>query len=259
MEIDFFKYQGTGNDFIIIDNRHQVFPKDNSEIVKKYCDRRFGIGADGLILLENSTDHDFRMIYFNADGKMGSLCGNGGRCIVAFAHFLGIFKNSTSFEANGKTYQAIIDHNLVSLVMSDVSLIETFPNHVFIDTGSPHHIEFENNITNIDVYSKGKKIRYGKPYFEEGTNVNFVEQINENTFEVRTYERGVENETLSCGTGVTAVAIASHALKRTTENSINLQTLGGELQVSFKVANDIYKNVILKGPAKFVFKGSINL
>ena len=235
-----------------------MYPAFCSEIVKKYCDRKFGIGADGLILLENSTDHDFRMIYFNADGKMGSMCGNGGRCIVAFAHYLGIFENSTTFESNGKSYQAIIDHNLVSLVMSDVSLIETFPNHVFIDTGSPHHIEFENNITNIDVYSKGKGIRYGNPYFEEGTNVNFVEQINENTFNVRTYERGVENETLSCGTGVTAVAIASHALKKTSEKSIYLQTLGGNLEVSFKVANNIYKNVILKGPAKFVFKGSIN-
>jgi diaminopimelate epimerase len=259
MEIVFYKYQGTGNDFIVIDNRDLLFPKENSKIVNNLCHRKFGIGADGVVLLENSSNYDFKMIYYNANGNLGSMCGNGGRCIVAFANFLGIFKNKTTFEANDKLYYATINGNIVSLTMNDVSQIEIFSKHVFLNTGSPHHIEFENNISELDVYNKGKGIRYGSPYLKEGTNVNFVEQLNENTFEIRTYERGVEDETLSCGTGVTAVAIASHALKKTTDNSVNLQTLGGNLEVSFNVENNIYKNVILKGPATFVFKGSIKL
>jgi len=259
MEVVFYKYQGTGNDFIIIDNREQFFPKKDSKIVKDFCNRKFGIGADGLILLENSSRHDFKMIYFNADGNIGSMCGNGGRCIVAFARFLKIINDNTTFEAVGKIYKASITKNIVSLTMNDVSQIETFQDHVFLNTGSPHHIEFEKSVSNLDIYNKGREIRYGSPYFEEGTNVNFVAQLNSNTFEIRTYERGVEDETMSCGTGVTAAAIASHVLNKTTDNSINLHTLGGDLEVSFTVEDSSYKNIILKGPATFVFKGSIKL
>ena len=257
MKMPFYKYHGTGNDFIIIDNRKNIFPKDDFEWIEKICTRKFSIGADGLMLVENSDISDFKMIYYNADGKIGSMCGNGGRCIVAFAHYLGIFKTKTTFEAIGKMYEATIENGLVSLKMNDVKEIKTNPNHYFLDTGSPHHISFEDNVDEMDVYQKGKKIRYGSPYFEKGTNVNFVEQINSNTFKVRTYERGVENETLSCGTGVTAVAIASHLSNRSKSNQIILQTLGGDLQVSFTVENNIYKNIILKGPATFVFKGDI--
>ena len=257
MKIPFFKYHGTGNDFIIIDNRKEIFPKEDQKWIEGICSRKFGIGADGLMLVEHSDISDFKMIYYNSDGKPGSMCGNGGRCIVAFAHYLEIFENQTTFEAIGALYEAKIEDDVVSLKMNDVSKINSSPTHYFLDTGSPHHVTFEDNIDKIDVYQQGKKIRFSSPYFEKGTNVNFVEQINDNTFKVRTYERGVENETLSCGTGVTAVAIASHLSKRSDSNQIKLQTLGGNLQVSFDVENGIYKNIILKGPATFVFKGEI--
>jgi len=257
MKIPFYKYQGTGNDFIIIDNRNDIFPKEDRVWIEKICNRRFGIGADGLMLVEHSDISDFKMIYYNSDGMIGSMCGNGGRCIVSFAHYLRIFENQTTFEAIGELYDAKIKDDIVSLKMNDVNKINSNPTHYFLDTGSPHHVTFENNIDEIDVCQQGKKIRYGSPYFEKGTNVNFVEQIDDNTFKVRTYERGVENETLSCGTGVTAVAIASHLSNKSNSNQIKLQTLGGNLQVSFDVENNIYKNIILKGPATFVFKGEI--
>ncbi len=257
MKFNFYKYQGTGNDFVIIDNRASVFPKENTQLINKLCDRKFGIGADGLMLLENSVNFDFKMVYYNANGKSGSMCGNGGRCIVAFANKLGIITSNARFEANGKLYLASIENNMVSLTMNDVSSIETYENHIFLNTGSPHHVTFENEVATIDVFQKGKEIRNGSPYFEEGTNVNFVEQVNQNTFKVRTYERGVEDETLSCGTGVTAVAIASHKSNKSKSNNINLQTLGGNLEVSFDFDNNCYKNIVLKGPATFVFKGQI--
>ena len=258
MTIDFYKYQGTGNDFVIIDNRDNIFPKHDNTFIKDLCNRNFGIGADGLMLLENSVSSDFNMIYYNADGNEGSMCGNGGRCIVQFAHFLGIFNTKTTFDAIGKLYYATIENELISLKMNDVDEIEIYPNHLFLNTGSPHHINFTEKIDEINVREFGKKIRYGSPYFEVGTNVNFVEQINNNTFKVRTYERGVEDETLSCGTGVTAVAIASHVAKKSSEKIIYLQTLGGTLEVSFDLENNRYTNIILKGPVKFVFKGLIN-
>lgn len=255
MKISFYKYQGTGNDFIIIDNRKAIFSKENTKLIHKICDRKFGIGADGFILLENSVSYDFKMVYFNADGNQGSMCGNGGRCIVAFADKLGVISSKTTFEANGILYIATIEKDLVSLTMNDVENIESHKDYLFLDTGSPHHVTFKKEVSKIDVFQKGKEIRNGSPYFEKGTNVNFAEQINENTFKVRTYERGVENETLSCGTGVTAVAIASHKLKKTNSNTIHLQTLGGNLEVSFEAEINSYKNVVLKGPATFVFKG----
>ena len=258
IEFDFYKYQGTGNDFIIIDNRKNGFPKEDVKFINHLCDRNFGIGSDGLMLLEKSSSLDFKMVYFNADGKSGSMCGNGGRCIVQFAKSLGIFNTKTSFEAIGETYHASIDGSIVSIKMNDVKDIEIHPDHLFLDTGSPHHIKFTENVEEINVEQVGREIRYGSPYFEDGTNVNFVEQVEGNTFKVRTYERGVENETLSCGTGVTAVAIASHAVNKSSENIIKLKTLGGILEVSFEMENDSYKNIVLKGPANFVFKGVIN-
>jgi len=258
MEIDFCKYQGTGNDFIIIDNRDNKFPKEDNNYIKELCDRRFGIGADGLMLLEDSISFDFNMVYFNADGNLGSMCGNGGRCIVRFAEFLDIFNKKTTFEAIGKTYYARVDNDLVSLKMNDVEEIELHPDHIFLNTGSPHHVKFTENVSALNVKNIGEKIRYASPYLESGTNVNFVEQVNNNTFKVRTYERGVEDETLSCGTGVTAVAIASHVAKKSTENRIKLQTPGGTLEVSFDLEDNNYRNIVLKGPATFVYKGSIN-
>lgn len=255
----FYKYEGAGNDFVIIDNRNETFPKNDHELIRRFCDRKFGIGADGLMLLENSEQGDFKMIYFNADGHKGSMCGNGGRCMVAFARSLGIFDQKTSFEAMGEMYHAKFNRELVSLQMTDVDRIEVHPEHVFLNTGSPHHVAYTENLSEIDVFRKGREIRYGAPYHDKGTNVNFVQKINENTFKVRTYERGVENETLSCGTGVTAVALASFHLKKTRENTIHIQTEGGELLIDFEKDDKGYRKIVLTGPATFVFKGSIEI
>lgn len=257
MKIHFYKYQGTGNDFIMIDNRDGSFPKNNIKLINKLCDRRFGIGADGLILLETSKKYDFTMVYFNADGNEGSMCGNGGRCIVAFAKSLAVINEETTFEAVDGLHYATIKNDIVSLQMTDIKIIETFDNYSFLNTGSPHHVTFSNEVATINVKELGAKIRYGAPYFQEGTNVNFAEQISENSFKVRTYERGVEDETLACGTGVTAVAIAANKLNKTTANSIKLEVLGGKLEVSFCKEGNLYKKVFLKGPAEFVFEGNI--
>lgn len=259
MKIHFDKYQGTGNDFIMIDNRDLLFPKTNISLIKEFCDRRFGIGADGLILLENSEEVDFNMVYFNADGNEGTMCGNGGRCIVAFANKLGIINKNTTFNAIDGLHYATIDHNIVNLQMTDVTNIEVFENHSFLNTGSPHHVTFCDSVEDLNVKELGSKIRNGAPYFKEGTNVNFVKQISEDSFKVRTYERGVEDETLACGTGVTAVAIAAHQINKTVSNSIKLKVLGGNLEVSFEKDGNSYKNVFLKGPAQFVFEGNITI
>jgi diaminopimelate epimerase len=259
MNLLFYKYQGAGNDFIMVDNRTLTFPKNNQAIINKLCDRRFGIGADGLILLENSKSYDFKMIYFNADGKEGTMCGNGGRCIVAFAKQLQIIDTETTFEATDGTHFATVKDDLISLQMMDINAIEIYDTHTFLNTGSPHHITFQENINAINVKKEGAKIRYGKPYFNEGTNVNFVEQTDKNTFKMRTYERGVEDETLACGTGATAVAIAANKLNKTKDNHVKLSVLGGNLEVSFTKEKDVYKNVFLTGPAVNVFKGNIIL
>jgi diaminopimelate epimerase len=259
MKIEFFKYQGAGNDFVIIDNRNSIFPKDNYDLIQQCCDRKYGIGADGLMLLENDPNSDFKMEYYNANGHPGSMCGNGGRCIVAFAKSLGIFEKVTNFEALGEMYQATISDLEVSLKMIDVNKVEVFDDHVFLDTGSPHHVAFVENISEYDVVNQGRKIRNGAPYHEAGTNVNFVEKLNHNTFSVRTFERGVEDETLSCGTGVTAVALASYHLDKTSQKTVHIETLGGKLKIEFQKDNNVYKNIILTGPATFVFQGIIEI
>jgi len=257
MTLTFYKYQGTGNDFVMIDNRQNVFDKNNTKLVAFLCDRKFGVGADGLILLENHPKVDFKMVYYNADGNESTMCGNGGRCIVAFAEFLQLITNQTTFEAIDGMHFAKIEDNLVYLQMKDVETIETFDTHQFLDTGSPHHVQFVNNLAQFAVKAEGEKIRYGQPYNDEGTNVNFVEKNNDDTYTVRTYERGVEDETLSCGTGVTAVAIAMHEIGESTTSKINLNVQGGQLKVSFEKVGDTYKKVMLIGPATYVFKGEI--
>ncbi len=258
MQLTFYKYQGTGNDFVLIDNRQEIFDKNNTKLVAQLCDRRFGIGADGFILLENSTIGDFKMVYYNADGNTSTMCGNGGRCLVAFAKLLGIIDQKTSFEAIDGLHEATIEDAIVSLKMIDVETIDQYDDHLFLDSGSPHHVTFVKNVTDVNVKITGRKLRFGAPYFEEGSNINFVEQTDKNTFKVRTYERGVEDETLSCGTGVTAVAIASHKARKTTSNIIILDTPGGQLEVSFETHNNNYKNVFLKGAATLVFTGTID-
>ena len=257
MNLTFYKYQGTGNDFVMIDNRQQVFDKTNTKHIAFLCDRRFGVGADGLILLENHDACDFKMVYFNADGNESSMCGNGGRCITAFAKFIGVINNEATFEAIDGLHKATIDDGLVSLQMQDVSTVEDHTSHVFLDTGSPHHVQMEANLSDFDVKFFGRQIREGAPYNEAGSNINFVSKISEEKFAVRTYERGVEDETLSCGTGVTAVALAMNYIGETEKNHITLQTEGGDLQVAFEKTESSYKNIWLIGPATQVFKGTI--
>lgn len=255
MKQTFYKYQGTGNDFVILDNRKDIFNKADTKLVANLCDRRFGIGADGLILLENHDDSDFKMVYYNSDGNESTMCGNGGRCLVAFAKEIGIINNKAIFMAIDGLHHAEIVEDIVKLQMQDVSNIETFNKHVFLDTGSPHHVELRHQIDTIDIQKEGASIRYGQPYNEEGANVNFVEKINDTVFSVRTYERGVEDETFSCGTGVTAVGIAMKATGKTQENLITLKTKGGDLKVSFRPDGSGFKDVWLIGPASLVYKG----
>jgi len=253
----FYKYQGTGNDFVILDNRQNLFDKNNTALIAHLCDRRFGIGADGLILLELHDKVDFKMVYFNADGNKSSMCGNGGRCITAFAKYLGIINNKATFEAIDGLHKSIIEDDLIKLQMQDVEDIRKFDEHVFLDTGSPHYIKKSQNVEGLNVKLEGSKIRYSQEYKKAGVNVNFVEKINDDVFAIRTYERGVEDETLSCGTGVTAVAIAMNYIGETEKNLITLKTEGGDLQVSFEKQGDSYTNIWLIGSATQVYKGEI--
>lgn len=257
--IHFYKYQGTGNDFVMIDNREYNFSKNDTKLVAQLCDRKFGIGADGLILLENHPTADFKMVYYNADGQESTMCGNGGRCLVRFAQFLEIIKDNATFEAiDGMHHAKAIDSTSISLQMSDVNDVQLEQNYVFANTGSPHHVQLTENLGAVDVYQLGKQLRHNL-YGIEGANINFVEVINSNTFKVRTYERGVEDETLSCGTGVTAVALAMYSTHKTTAHEVMLLTPGGDLKVSFEPADSGYKNIWLTGPAIQVFKGTIAL
>ena len=253
----FYKYQGTGNDFVIIDNRNESFDKSNVEFIAKLCDRRFGIGADGLILLENHAVEDFKMVYYNADGNESSMCGNGGRCITHFAQFLGVIQDKATFEAVDGIHHAIIKGNEVRLQMQDVAELKKYDDAIILDTGSPHYVCMKSNVSELDVNKNGAAIRYNKSFSKDGVNVNFVEKKSTDEFSVRTYERGVEGETLSCGTGVTAIAIAMNYIGETEKNMITLQTQGGSLKVSFDRFNDTYQNIWLIGPASQVYKGEI--
>lgn len=256
MDLHFHKYQGTGNDFVIIDNRQSHFPKNDTNLIARLCDRRFGIGADGLLLLEDDNSADFTMIYYNADGNLGTMCGNGGRCLVSFAHSLGIVKDKTHFMASDGLHEATITGDQVSLKMTDVDKINKKRNAFFLNTGSPHHVQVVKDLTNFDVVKEGRRLRFGV-YGEKGSNINFVEQLSENTFMVRTYERGVEDETFSCGTGVTAVALAMYYAEKTSSTEVHVRTKGGDLSVSFTAVQKGFKEVALQGPASFVYKGTL--
>jgi diaminopimelate epimerase len=256
MNLNFYKYHGCGNDFVMVDNRSKTFKKGNINLISKLCNRHFGIGADGVILIENDLEWDFKMIYFNADGSQ-TFCGNGARCAVSFAHYLKIIKKNTNFTAVDGAHFAEIENGIVSLKMIDVANIAVQEHAIFLNTGTQHHVELVANLAEYDVFKEGKKIR--DTYKDPGSNVNFVQQMNESTFQVRTYEKGVENETLACGTGVTAVAIAMHKIKKTNSNCISLPVEGGVLEVSFIEKEGSYTSVFLKGPTAFVYKGKIEV
>ncbi len=255
MKFTFSKYQGAGNDFIIIDNRDHSVNLTQKQIAN-LCERRFGVGADGLMLLENHPKLDFNMRYFNADGNEGSMCGNGGRCLAAFAKSLSIIGSKTTFNTIDGAHKALIKQkDIVALQMQDVKDVLKIDKNYFVDTGSPHYVIFTRNIKDIDVFTEGKKIRNSKHFAPKGTNVNYVE-INDHKLFVRTYERGVENETLSCGTGVTATAICASVKLKSAKDSYDISTRGGVLNVTFqKQPNNAFTNIWLTGPAKFVFKG----
>ena len=260
----FTKYQGTGNDFILIDDRNNTFPTHNSALVAQLCHRRFGIGADGLILLQNHSDSDFRMVYFNADGAEGSMCGNGGRCIVQFAHELGLFKTHTRFLAVDGEHLAEIDGDEVRLKMSNVPAPSneslTGPGtYFFLNTGSPHVIQFVEGLATYDVLNKGRLLRNDAAFSPGGTNVNFAELLTANSLFVRTYERGVEAETYSCGTGVTAAALIAHR-QHGLSSPVAIRTPGGNLRVTFTPQPDgSFTDIHLIGPAQRVFGGNITL
>lgn len=260
MNFEFYKYHGTGNDFIIVDNRKLKVNLSTKQIAH-LCHRRFGIGADGLMLLQNKKGYDFEMVYYNSDGNESSLCGNGSRCITAFAKSIGVIKkNIAKFLATDGEHEAIIKKNGVSLHMNDVSNIEVHPDHYYLSTGSPHYVKFTSEVKSADIVSEGRNIRYSDRFKKEGVNVNFAEKNGKGIF-VRTYERGVEGETLSCGTGVTASALASsiHGIS-TAKNHCKISTLGGELLVHFhRGKGNSFTDIWLEGPATFVYKGEINL
>jgi diaminopimelate epimerase len=260
MTIHFYKYQGTGNDFVILDNREGIYNDLTHAQIHLLCDRRFGIGADGLMLLNNTTSLDFRMVYYNADGKESSMCGNGGRCLVKFAFHQGIVRTTYRFIAVDGEHEAEIDeHGIVRLKMQDVMTIEEDHGDAILDTGSPHYVKSVNNLLNYDVFNKGREIRNADDYEPNGINVNFVEQLSEDEIMVRTYERGVEDETLSCGTGVTASAIV-HFHNEFGFNEVRVSTRGGRLSVEFeRNPNGSFSNIWLCGPAEKVFEGQINV
>ncbi|MFT6747601.1 MAG: diaminopimelate epimerase [Glaciecola sp.] len=263
MHIEFFKYQGAGNDFVIIDDRSCTFDRTNDKLVKFLCDRKFGVGADGLMLLMPSDDYDFEMVYYNADGFEGSMCGNGGRCIVAFAFAQGLINGNCKFIAvDGEHIASIIksgNEQWVSLQMIDVNLIEEGEDFCYLNTGSPHYVQVVENLSEFDVVGKGKEVRFNDRFKENGTNVNFIELKNENTLSIRTYERGVEDETLACGTGVTAAVLSVHAIGLTVATELCVSALGGDLKVKFNANGSNYTNVFLQGPAELVFNGSLDV
>ena len=260
MKIPFEKYQGTGNDFVIIDNRTLFFDKTNKNLIQQLCNRKFGIGSDGLILIEDHEKYDFNMVFFNPDGSQ-SFCGNGSRCAVQFAYNLGMIKEHTSFVSTDGWHEAyILGEGMVKLKMNDVKEIQHNNTFDFLHTGSPHYVTFEQDIFNADIVKKGREIRYSDTYKNiGGTNVNFIEKKGKE-YIVRTYERGVENETLSCGTGVTACALSVGLRNKIQNGRINIKTKGGDLVVEFnQTSQHSFTNIWLSGLATFVFEGIIKV
>ena len=260
MNIPFYKYQGTGNDFVVIDNRDLGLAREDTALIRKLCDRRFGIGGDGLIYLQERDGFDFEMVYFNSDGRESSMCGNGGRCIIRCAHDLGLGNDEFSFLAiDGPHKGKILKDGIVSLQMQDVMATLHRGEDYVLDTGSPHIVHFVKDIKNYPVAEKGRAIRYSDTYKEKGINVNFAEEISKRNIFVRTYERGVEDETLSCGTGVVAATLAYYYHVGLDGSDINVQTLGGPLNVKFNIHDMHFTDIWLTGPAELVFRGETTI
>jgi diaminopimelate epimerase len=255
----FHKYQGTGNDFVMIDDRTRTFPVADQALVARLCHRHFGIGADGLILLQTDPDGTLRMVYFNADGAEGSMCGNGGRCYVRFAHDLGLITDYLQFIAVDGPHEAEVQGDEIRLRMGDVAGMEHHTAFSFLNTGSPHVVQFDDDVESLDVVALGRPLRYSEPFSPGGTNVNFVQLLTDQTLFVRTYERGVEDETYSCGTGVTAAALVAHRQFGLT-SPVAIRTLGGALSVAFDPHPDgSFNNIYLLGPAQRVFEGELTV
>ena len=257
MKLPFKKYQATGNDFVVVDNRDGGFRLTIDEI-KRICDRKFGVGADGVMLIERDATSDFNLVYYNSDGTQ-SLCGNGSRAAVKMAASLGLVKQHTTFNAYDGLHEAdVLDADIVRLKMNDVTEVKQMGQDVFLNTGSPHLVKFVTNVKDHPVVAEGRTIRYSETFKPKGTNVNFAELRDNNTIFVRTYERGVEDETLSCGTGVTAVVLAASLEGYT--SPVRIKALGGDLSVEFERNGDgSFKNIYLIGPARMVFAGEIEI
>jgi diaminopimelate epimerase len=260
MNVKFHKYQGAGNDFILLNNRYNSYTALSESQIKLLCDRHFGIGADGLMLLEDLKGHDFKMVYFNSDGRQSTMCGNGGRCIVRFAQDLKIINASTNFLAIDGPHDAKIEENgIVSLKMIDVHYEFKDGADYILNTGSPHYVVFADSVSKIDIVEEARAIRYSEPYKEHGINVNFVKINDAQSIEIRTYERGVENETLSCGTGVVAASLAFALKENLNSGRIHVAAKGGKLFVDFKRDGNSFTDIWLNGPAVKVFEGSIEI
>jgi diaminopimelate epimerase len=258
MELPINKYHGAGNDFLMLNNLSGSLHLD-ARLISALCDRHFGIGADGLIMLEAARDYDFTMRYYNSDGRESTMCGNGGRCITAFALMEGAIGNKVVFQAADGLHEAsILDASFplfkVKLQMRDVQGFTRTGDDIVINTGSPHYVTWRTDPAQLDILSEAHAVRYSPIYALEGINVNFAGVSDEGLF-VRTYERGVEAETLSCGTGVTATAMA-YAIRRKLAGRIetDVTTAGGNLKVTFIRNEDSFSEVWLLGPVKFVFK-----
>jgi len=261
MKLPFYKYQGAGNDFVLVDNRKNIVNHQNPALIAQVCDRRFGVGGDGMMFLQEKEGYDFEMVYYNSDGQPSSMCGNGGRCIVAFAKFLGLIKGETDFLAvDGPHYAKISEEgNWVSLEVINASDIKRDGDDYVLNTGSPHYVGLTTDLANKNVFADGRAIRYNDTYKTKGINVNFVEPQGEGYF-VRTYERGVEDETYACGTGVTAVALAMAKHNNQTGHiTTPIKVLGGNLNIRFDYDGQTFSNIFLEGPAELVFKGEIEV
>jgi diaminopimelate epimerase len=259
MTIEFYKYHGTGNDFVLLDNRDGKYYNLSQKNIVHLCHRRFGIGADGLMLLQNHAQYDFEMVYYNSDGNTSSMCGNGGRCISVFARDLGIVQTEASFVAIDGAHKSKIDDNDVELQMQDTIGITSYNQDFVLNTGSPHYVQFRDEVSTIDVRPQGAAIRNSQDFVKEGINVNFVKVRSDKTLQVVTYERGVEDETYSCGTGVVACALVQ-IRDNIGSNYVRISTKGGTLLVKcINHGKHKFTDVWLCGPATFVYKGTVSI